>query len=101
MSYVPRILLCGDVNSFQKAADMPVEIVGKISFTGSPEREENYLFTNPEDVLAYTPKDLHIFLNYKEIFADDLRKILDGAVDYIVFDNSAEFVGRHNDLCSL
>ena len=35
--YVPRILLCGDVNSFRAAANMPVEIVGQISFVGSPE----------------------------------------------------------------
>ena len=99
--YVPRILLCGDMNSFASAADMAVEVVGQISFMGSPERGENYLFTNLEDVLAYVPEELHIFLNGEEISADDLRKILDGAADYIVFDDSGEFVARHNDLMSL
>ena len=102
MSYIPRILLCGEETSFRDAAgDMAVEIIGKISFTGSPERGENYLFTTPEDVFAYVPKDLHIFLNGEEISADELRKILDGGADYIVFDDEGEFGARNNDLHSL
>ena len=102
MSYVPRILLCGEESSFREAAaGMAVEVVGKISFTGSPERGENFLFPNPKDVLAFVPKDLKIFLDGAEISADELRKILDGSIDYVVFDNRGEFVGRHNDLCAL
>ena len=102
MSYLPRILLCGEESSFREAAaGMAVEVVGKISFTGSPERGENFLFPNPKDVLAFVPKELKIFLDGKKISADELRKILDGAADYVVFDNRAEFAGRHNDLCSL
>ena len=102
MGYIPRILLCGDETSFRSAAgDMAVEIVGSISFTGSPEREENYLFPKPEDLLSYKPKDLHIFLNGSEISSDELRKILDGTADYIVFDDGGEFIGRYNDLFSL
>ena len=43
MSYLPRILLCGDLASFRKVAgEMAVEIVGKIAFTGSPERGEDF-----------------------------------------------------------
>ena len=100
--YVPRILLCGDLNSFLDAAgDMEVEILGQISFTGSPESGETYLFPNPEDALHYTPKNFRAFLNGKEITVDELRKILDGAADYIIFDNAGEFIGRHNDLYSL
>ena len=102
VSYVPRVLLCGEESSFREAAaGMKVEIVGKISFTGSPERGENFLFPNPKDALAYVPKELHIFLDGVEISADALRKILNGTADYIVFDNRDEFAGRHNDLCSL
>ena len=78
---------------------MAVEVVGKISFTGSPERGENFLFTNPKDLLAFKPKELHIFLDGKEISAEELRKILDGAADYIVFDDKNEYVVRRNDLC--
>lgn len=99
--YVPRILLCGDVNSFRAAANMPVEIVGQISFVGSPERGENYIFPNPDDLAAYVPKDFHIFLNGEEISSDELRKILDGTADYIVFDDAGEYVARNNDLVSL
>ncbi len=102
MSYVPRILLCGDLNSFKSAAgDMPFEIVGQISFRGSPERGENYLFSNPNDLFKFVPKDLRIFLDGKEISADELKKILDGTADYIVFDDAGECIGRHNDLHSL
>ena len=102
MSYVPRILLCGEESSFREAAaGMAVEVVGKISFTGSPEHGENFLFPNPKDALAFVPKDLKIFLDGKEISGDALKKILDGAADYVVFDSRGEFVGRHNDLCAL
>ncbi len=99
--YVPRILLCGDVNSFRAAANMAVEIVGQISFIGSPERGENYIFPNPNDLLAFVPKELHIFLNGEEISGDELRKILDGTADYIVFDDAGEYAARNNDLASL
>ena len=97
--YVPRILLRGEVSSFRNAAaDMEVDIVGEISFSGSPERGENYIFPNPADVYAFKPKDLRIFLDGAEISLDALKKILDGTADYIVFDNSGEFIGRSNDL---
>ncbi len=96
MSYVPRILLCGDEKNFSG-----VEIVGKISFVGSPERGENFLFPNPKDAAAFVPKDLKIFLDGREISVDALKKILDGAADYIVFENKMEFAARHNDLSSL
>lgn len=98
MSYVPRVLICGDEKNF---LGLDIEIIGKISFIGSPERGENFLFPNPNDALNYVPKELRIFLDGKEISADELRKILDGAADYIVFDSGIEFAGRHNDLCSL
>lgn len=100
-SYIPRILLCGDISSFQSKTDMAVEIVGQISFFGSPELGENYLFPKSEDVMAYVPKELHIFLNGTEISADELRKILDGTIDYIVFNDCEELCGRYNDLYSL
>lgn len=102
MSYVPRILLCGDVNSFQSAAgDMAVEIIGEISFTGSAERGENFIFVRHDCMDYYKPSEIKIFLNGAEISADELRKLLDGAVDYIVFDDARNFIGRRNDLHSL
>ncbi len=100
-SYVPRILLCGDVNSFKNAVNMAVEVVGKISFIGSPERGENYIFAKAEDALAFVPKELRIFLDGAEISVDALKKILDGTADYIVFDDGRELIGRQNDLCSI
>ncbi len=102
MNYVPRILLCGDVNSFQSAAgNMAVEIVGQISFTGSAERGENLIFARHDYMNYYKPGEIKIFLSGAEISADELRKLLDGAVDYIVFDDAREFIGRRNDLYSL
>ncbi len=95
--YVPRILLCGAA----WREDMAVEVVGRIAFTGSPERGENYLFAKAEDLAAYVPKDLRIFLDGAEISADNLRGLLDGKADYIVFENADEFCGRYNDLTSL
>jgi len=76
--YVPRVLLCGDINSFRDAANMAVEVVGSVSFAGK-----------------------NIFLNGEEISVDALRKILDGAADYVVFDSGAEFVARNKDLSEL
>ena len=99
--YVPRVLLCGDVNSFQNAANMAVEVVGKISFIGSAERGINPIFAKAEDAMAYVPEDLHIFLDGVEISVDALKKILDGTADYIVFDDGKEFIGRYYDLNSL
>ena len=102
MSYVPRILLCGDVESFLNAAgDMAVDIVGQISFTGSAERGENFVFSRHHFMDYYKPSEIKIFLNGTEISADELRKILDGAADYIILDQNAEFIGRRNDLHSL
>ena len=95
--YIPRILLCGDIDSFRQTANMDVEIVGQISFTGATERGENYIFPNPEYLAAYVPGEIRIFLDGAEISADDLRKILNGTADYIVFD-STELIGRQNEL---
>ena len=100
--YVPRILLCGDLNSFAAAAtDMKFELVGEISFTGAAERGENFLFASDADCETYQPKDFRIFLNGEEISISALRKILNGTADYIVFDNSVEFIGRYNELYAL
>ena len=56
---------------------------------------------NPNDVVAYVPKELHIFLNGEEISGDALRQILNGTADYIVFDDAGEYAARNNDLASL
>ncbi len=102
MSYVPRILLCGDVESFRSAADdMAFDIVGQISFTGSAERGENFVFSRHNFMDYYKPGEIKIFLNGTEISTDKLKEILNGTADYIVFDKDADFIGRRNDLHSL
>ena len=100
-SYVPRILLCGDVNSFRGAVKMPVEVVGKISFIGSPEHGDTPIFARDKDELAFVPKELRIFLDGVEISVDALKKILEGTADYIVFNDDKELIGRHYDLISI
>ena len=98
--FVPRVLLCGDVKNF---SDLKLEIVGKISFTGAAERGEFFFFTNVEDLdaLPFDEKNFKIFLDGREIFVDALKKILDGAADYIVFENSGELIFRFNELYRL
>ena len=96
--YKPRILLCG------KSKNLPnAEIVGQIKFRGAAERGE---FIVPGGV-KYADKfklaegSFKIFLNGAEISVDTLRKILDGAADYIVFENHDEYLLRFRELYAL
>lgn len=100
-NYLPRILLCGNVNSFRQAANMNFELVGQISFTGAAERGEFLIFPAGVDMSEYSTEDFRVFLNGEEISVDTLRKILDGTADYIVFDNDGEFIARYNELYAL
>ena len=100
-NYVPRILLCGDVNSFCRAANMAFELVGQISFTGAAERGEFLIFPYGANMAEYSTEGFRIFLNGEEISVDALRNILDGTADYIVFDNDGDFIARYNELHAL
>ena len=98
--YTPRILLCG---SLKKYLNINLEVVGQISFKGAAERGT---LTIPSDIdyLERQPLnagDFQIFLNGAEISFDDLRGLLDGAADYIVFEDSGELLARFSELCQI
>ena len=99
--YIPKILLCGDRENFlQKIGDRPVEIVGQISFKGAYERGEVKSYYDFSDLLneKFNPEDFQIFWDGMELSFDELKKFMDGAADYIVFENNSEFVVRFNEL---
>ena len=98
--YTPRILLCGSLKNFLPAN---VEVVGRISFRGAAERGN---LTIPSDIkyleqMPLNAEDFQIFLDGAEISVDDLRGLLDGAADYIVFDDGNDMLARFNELCRL
>ena len=60
-TYVPRVLLCGDVEAFQKKiGNRPVEVVGRIDF-----KEKNFT-------------------------AEDIKNLLEGAAEYLIFTDDLE-----------
>lgn len=96
--YKPRILLRGREENLSG-----VEVVGKISFRGAAERGE---FIVPASAAAaesfkLNAGDFRIFIDGEEISADELKKILDGAADYIVFESHDEFLLRFRELYAL
>ena len=98
--FIPRILLCGDEKNF---LNLRVEIVGKISFTGAAERGEFIVPTNAAaaDKFKLAENSFKIFLNGAEISVDTMKKILDGAADYIVIENHDEYLFRFRELYAL
>ena len=96
--YTPRILLCGELKNIPNA-----KIIGRITFKGAAERGEFFLFRSLKDLdsLPFDEASFKIFLNEEEIAVDDLKKILDGAADYIVFEDSNELTCRSNELYKL
>ena len=94
------MLLCGNEKNF---SGLNIKIVGKISFKGAAERGEFFLFTNLKDLdnLPFDETKFQIFLDGEEISADELRKILDGAADYILFETGGEWIYRFNELYKL
>ena len=96
--YIPRVLFCGESKNLPNA-----EIVGLIKFRGAAERGEIFLFTKLADLdnLPFAEESFQIFLDGTEISADELKKILDGAADYIVFENSDGKIYRFNELYQL
>ena len=102
--YIPRILLCGNVKKFlDETRGRDVDIVAKISFNGAAERGEFVVPGNAHfaDNFTLNDGDFKIFINGAEISADNLRGLLNGAVDYIVFTSRDEFLLRFRELYAL
>ena len=80
-----------------------IDIVGKISFKGAAERGEFVVPNNAEaaDKFKLAEDSFKIFLDGKEISSDALKKILDGAADYIVIENHDEYLLRFRELYAL
>ena len=99
--FVPRILLCGDARRFfQKIGDRPVKIVGQLTFKGDAERGKLNIVLNYQEFekKSSPPESFQIFLDGNEISFDALKKLMDNAADYIVFDTSDDFTSRFNEL---
>jgi len=98
--YTPRILLCGNEKNF---LNLRAQIVGKISFRGAAERGEFVVPTNAAaaDNFKLAEGSFKIFLNGAEISVDALKKILDGAADYIVIESHDEYLFRFRELYAL
>ena len=96
--YTSRILLCGNSKNFSSA-----KVVGRIKFRGAIERGEFIVPLNAAEADSFklNDGDFQIFLNGAEISVDELRKILDGAADYIVFENHEEYLLRFRELYAL
>ena len=86
----------------QKIGDRQVDILGQISFIGAAERGEFRLVASLGELKKVTldEKDFQIFIDGAEISFAELKKILDEAADYIVFDNG-ELAARLIELSQL
>ena len=96
--YTPKILLRGRQENLFDA-----QIIGQIKFIGAAERGEFIVPSNtasPEDY-KLNDGDFRIFLDGAEISIDTLKKILDGAADYIVFESHDEYLLRFRELYAL
>ena len=96
--------MCGSAKNFSDVLKgRAVEVVGKISFRGAAERGEFIMPANSEFANAYElkPGDFRIFLDSAEISVDNLRGLLDGSADYIVFDDDDAYLMRFRELYAL
>ena len=72
-TYVPRVLVCGSVEEFiKKIGNKPVEVVGQIIF-------------------GKTDEDINLFLGERALTDEKIRRLLDGAADYLVFVDALDF----------
>lgn len=94
--YIPRIFLCGQCN-------VAAQIVGRLKFVGAAERGEFIFPANATAAENFTLKagDFKIFLDGAEISADELRGLLNGFADYVVFASADEFLMRFRELYAL
>ena len=98
------MLLCGDAKKFfAELNGRAVKVVGRISFRGAAERGEFVMPANAAYAEGYkvNASDFRIFLNGAEISVDDLRGLLDGAADYIVFADHDAYLMRFRELYAL
>ena len=94
--YKPKILWCGRRDHLPDA-----EIVGRISFRGAAERGEFILPAQSGDTDYKLNGDFRVFFEGTEISIDFLRKVLDDAADYIVFESHDEYLLRFRELYAL
>ena len=102
--YIPRVLLCGNVKKFlDETRGRDVDIVAKISFNGAAERGEFVVPGNASvaDSFTLNDGDFKIFINGAEISVGNLRGLLNGSADYIVFTSRDEFLLRFRELYAL
>ncbi|MBQ3727359.1 MAG: DUF4422 domain-containing protein [Selenomonadaceae bacterium] len=72
-TYVPRVLVCGSMEEFiKKIGNKPVEVVGQIIFEKADE-------------------NINLFLGGRTLTDEKIRRLLDGAADYLVFVDALDF----------
>ncbi|MBR3499461.1 MAG: DUF4422 domain-containing protein [Selenomonadaceae bacterium] len=72
-TYVPRVLVCGSMEEFiKKIGNKPVEVVGQI------------LFDKTDD-------GAKLFLGGRALTDENIRLLLDGAADYLIFVDALDF----------
>ena len=70
--YVPRVLICGDIAEFKEIiGDKPVEVVGEVIFGRAGD-------------------EVQLFFDERALSGEELRILLDGAADYLVFTDVLE-----------
>ena len=72
MVYIPRVLVCGSVEEFRKKiGDRPAEVVGQVIF-------------------QMIGDDVKLFFYGQSLTDEDIKKLLDGTADYLVFVDNFE-----------
>ena len=70
--YVPRILVCGDIEEFRKNfGNKPAEIVGQI-------------------ILQKTTDDVKLFVGERILTNEDIFQLLDGIAEYLIFNDEMD-----------
>ena len=77
-TYVPRVLVCGSVEDFARKICKPAEVVGQI-------------------FLNKTGDDVKIFFGGQVLTAEELRRLLDGAAEYLIFTDALDFYHYRNN----
>ena len=70
-TYVPRVLVCGNVEVFNEKIGKPAEVVGQINFMKSGD-------------------DVKLFFGERDLNGEDIKNLLDGAAEYLIFTEDME-----------
>ena len=70
-TYVPRVLVCGNVEVFNEKIGKPAEVVGQINFMKSGD-------------------DVKLFFGERDLNGEDIKNLLDGAAEYLIFTDDFE-----------